>query len=107
MSNQIQPLRRQMSPDDLTRARILFAKIGIIADLMDYYLTDTKALLDKYKMTHQKRHDMNTVIRMTRALSASNSKSLGYENAVEFGDVCDAIKEGVDKLFKQAQENNG
>ena len=34
---------------------------------------------------------------------AANSKSLGYDMAVDFGDVCDAVSAGIDELFQKKE----
>lgn len=102
MSKQILPLRRQMPPEDQIKARAGFAKISLYIDLLDYELADLHSLLSGYNMSHQKRHELSSLIRMTRQFSALNSKSLGYGMAVDFGEACDAVREGVNKLFKEA-----
>ena len=46
-------------------------------------------------------------IKQAADFSAANSKSLGYDMAVDFGDVCDAISEGIDELFIKKLHEQG
>lgn len=96
------PLREQMSVEDLVVSRALFTKISVYADLLDFSLTELKSVLDKYKLRHSMQHELRTLAKRTSEMVNMQSKSLGWDKACEFGDVCDSIKEGVDKIFGQA-----
>ena len=96
------PLREQMSIEDLVVSRALFTKISVYVDLLDFSLTELKSVLDKYKLRHSMQHELRTLAKRTSEMVNLQSKSLGWNKSCEFGDVCDSIKEGVDKIFEQA-----
>lgn len=107
MSRQIPPLRRQMTPEDHAKAKLLMVKISICNDLMYDAYTQLKSILKPYRLSHQKLHDLHKLHTLAADFSAANSKSLGYDMAVDFGDVCDAISEGIDELFIKKLHEQG
>ena len=104
MSRQIPPLRRQMTPEDHAKAKLLMVKISICNDLMYDAYTQLKSVLKPYRLSHQKLHDLYKLHTLAADFSAANSKSLGYDMAVDFGDVCDAVSAGIDELFIKKQQ---
>lgn len=107
MSRQNKPLHQQMTPEDYTQAKLLITKISICNDLLYGAYTSLKFLLKSYHLSHQKLHDLGKIHSLSAAFSAANSKSLGNDMAVDFGELCDAISEGIDELFVKKLHEQG